>query len=701
MPTKSFVHIDFGGDALASFNKASAITRDDARPVLDFLSAGFVITWFQERSPRLWLALLKPKDKVRDHFLLSMECLLIGHGFPQDFQQRTLLAEPPDDISFRVSKAIRFVSSSAAMMRAACAAWAVQNRIAIVPIDDASIDRGDPDGALYKLLSDALWRRDVFDDSEPVIHASEFFGRELVVQELVSRVYLGQLAAIFGLRKIGKSSVLRRVMELLDADTLHLCVTSVVLCNATRIKSGRWSIVLNDLLADWADVLNRRAKAMGSPTEVTPRRLAGITQTGKPAPTDGQIADAFQYDVEKILRVARSLAERSHSQGIRLVALFDEADELYPDGADPGYWRYDYFALWNTLQTLKRGLDDPTEFSYLLFGVNPTGVESGSILGKANPLFELSPNYLKPLAKSGAKALLCGLGERVGLSFDDAAVAAAFEISGGHPWLLRKLGSQIHKASQAGAAATIDEGTVRRVFERTKRTFYQHVDWILQHLKNVAPDEYRLLKDIAVGGKDRYHSEWADVQFRETFAEHLAQYGLVHFEATVPAISIGLIRNALASPNPTLFADQKSVLREMGEALEDLIRIRISTDVANGRSPEEAVAFVVEAVPKEAKHRPKDREQLRSLGLSAGMRALVEALNWGDYLLVLARPDSGIVWSGSPMDISERQALLSETITVFHLARHNNDSALQKEFECPGYNSIIAKLGRCREMLGA
>jgi hypothetical protein len=63
MPSKSFVRIDFRGDALASFNKASTVTKDDARPVLDFLSAGFDITWFQERSPRLWLAVLKPKEK--------------------------------------------------------------------------------------------------------------------------------------------------------------------------------------------------------------------------------------------------------------------------------------------------------------------------------------------------------------------------------------------------------------------------------------------------------------------------------------------------------------------------------------------------------------------------------------------------------------------------------------------------------------
>jgi hypothetical protein len=695
--------IEFGGDADVPFNRATLPTKDDARPVLEFLSAGFTVTWFQERSPRLWLALIKPQPNISDYFSLGMEYLLIGHGFPNDFQQRTLLAEPPSDIAFRVDPRVRFVSSNAPMMRAACAAWAVQNRQAIVPIDRI-VQRTDADATaeLYELLSQSLWHRDVFDDSEPVTDPSEFFGRELVVQELVSRAYLGQLSAIFGLRKVGKSSLLRRVKELLDADSLTFSVTALVLCNATRIKSGRWSVILGDLLHAWADGLNRRARRLDLKTEVREGKLATLLQPGKPAPTDAQLADAFQKDFQKLLKAAGSVAAAAGASDIRLIALFDEADELYPHRTDSGYWRDDYFALWNTLQTIKRGLDIPSQLVYMLGGVNPSGVESGALLSRPNPLFELSTIYLKPLTLAEARSLMVGIGTRVGLSFEEGALTAAYEISGGHPWLLRKLGSQVHRSEQSSPSKrVISESVVRRVFERTKRTFYQHVEWILQHLRTVAPDEYRLLRDIAVGGKDRYLSEWKDERFRETFAEHLFQYGIVSLTNDVPSISVGLIRDAFSQPTPTDLSEQKARLREAGEDLEASIRLRITSDVARDRTVEEAVSFIVEAIPKEAKNRPKTRQELRELGLSAGLRALVDALNWGDYLLVLSHEKSGVTWSGKPLTTTERVALLEETVKMIHLARHNNDSELQQVFQTVGFDGAMRKINAAQEMLGS
>jgi hypothetical protein len=93
----------------------------------------------------------------------------------------------------------------------------------------------------------------------------------------------------------------------------------------------------------------------------------------------------------------------------------------------------------------------------------------------------------------------------------------------------------------------VNSEMVHRVFARTKRSFYGHIDWILSHLKEVAPDEYKLLKDLAIGGKDRFLAEWADISFRDTFAEHLAKYGVVEFHDDVPEITVGLIRDCLAS----------------------------------------------------------------------------------------------------------------------------------------------------------
>jgi hypothetical protein len=693
--------IDFGGEARHLYESASKQVQTDAAPILEFLSRGFTITWFREHRPRVWVALVKPHDHVADYFTLPKEYVLIGHGFPNDFQQRTLLAEPPQDVAYRVDDRVRFVASAAPMMRAACAAWATQRRIAVVPLDPARDFTPDSGTAqLYELLATSLWRRDVFDDPEPVANAAEFFGRELIVQQIVTKTYLGQLSAIFGLRKIGKTSLIRRVRDLLDSDRSSLSATALVQCNATRVKAGRWFVVLLDLLEGWASAINHRAAEVGSKSQARAAKLPALFGSGKPMPTDALIADAFQKDVEKLLKAARTVATHAEASHVRLVALFDEADELYPQRTDAGYWREDYFALWNSLQTLKRGGDDPSEVVYILGGVNPAGVEAGALVGRPNPLFELSRLFLKPLTEKESRELLTGLGARVGLAFDEEAMASAFAITGGHPWLLRKLGSQIHQIEGSGSSkVVVTRPMVERVFARTRRSFYQHVEWILSHLRDVAPDEYRLLHDIAVGGKDRYLSEWRDVTFRETFAEHLAQYGILRFDEDVPAITIGLVRDALAQPSTEGFREQKAQIREAGDTLESMIRARLVADVRRERTPEEAVDFVVSTVPRDAKNRPKDREQLRALGNSAGMQALVESLNWGDYLLVLGNPDACIVWSGPQMEHEDRIQLIRRTVESIHLARHNNDAELRSAIDKHGFEVLWRDIARVREML--
>ncbi len=695
--------IDFGGDAEARFRKCPPEIQRDASPVLEFVSSGFSVTWFADAGPRIWLALIKPHANISDYFAMKLEYLVIGHGFDTDFQQRTLLRDAPAEITYRIDTRIRFIASAAPNMKQACALWAIRQRTAIVPVPTAHLpSESDATGALYRMLAEALWRRDIFDDSEPVTDPTEFFGREQSVQELVGRVSLGQSAAVFGLRKIGKTSLLRRVRDLLQADANSVHVTAFIQCNATKFKGGRWHAVVKELIGAWAQAINRSAEDAGLKTEARPEKLRLLFQGGRPTPTDGQVAEAFERDFHKVLKAAQSIGCAAGHGSIRLIAMFDEADELYPTRPDAGYWKGDYFALWNTLQTLKRGLDDPDELLFFLGGVNPAGVESGALLDRPNPLFELSKLYLRPLSPEDSSALMSGLGSRIGLSFEAQALKRCYAITGGHPWLLRKLGSQIHKADATPAVRRIvTEPDVERVFERTKRAFYQHVEWILQHLKSVAPDEYRLLKDIAQGGAVRYLSDWADEEFRDTFAEHLSQYGIVTFQGELPFITVGLISDALRAPSPSEFVDQKARIRDAADLLEGTIRMRLLTDVGSGRTAEEAIEYVIDSIPREAANRASTREQLRAIGAEGGMQALLESLNWGDYVLLLLKPESGISWSGNDFPIESRREALQRTIAVLHLARHNNDASLRKHIQTRGYGEIMRDVSASLEMLAA
>jgi hypothetical protein len=97
---------------------------------------------------------------------LTKEYFIIGHGFAEDFHQTTLLSEPPEDqdLPIRVDRGIRFVASASAGMEEACAGWANDKRITIVPIAEAkarnAVAQDQAQEVLFDLLRGSLWRRD-------------------------------------------------------------------------------------------------------------------------------------------------------------------------------------------------------------------------------------------------------------------------------------------------------------------------------------------------------------------------------------------------------------------------------------------------------------------------------------------------------------------------------------------------------------
>lgn len=199
------MQIAFGGDSQRFFQNASSQVQLDAAPTLKFLSSGFTITDFREHLPRIWVALIKPNPQIAQSFTLDNEYMVIGHGFPKDFQLRTLLAEPRQEIEYRVDSRVRFVVSSAPTMKAACAAWANQKRIAVVPIDpskDYTADSGLQ--RLTEILSDSLWKRDVFDDPEPVRILLSSMVESRLFSNLSQRPILASLAQCLGLERLGR-----------------------------------------------------------------------------------------------------------------------------------------------------------------------------------------------------------------------------------------------------------------------------------------------------------------------------------------------------------------------------------------------------------------------------------------------------------------------------------------------------------------
>lgn len=696
------VVINLHHEAAPAFEDASQITKASAKPILELLSLGFQITWFRESSPNVWLALVKPNRETGEHFGLRQECFVIGNGYATDFHQRTLNLAPPDYLFDRLDSTVRFVTSDAPIAPAFCAAWAQKNRATVVLINSEKCQGDDLQrrDRLYALLSTSLWRRDFFAEAEPVRAPSEFFGRQVIVNELFAKILVGSPVAIFGLRKIGKSSLLGRLEDLLTEDDSSITATAFLIGNTTTLTAGRWWHLAQSLLATWQAKLQRLAGVLESKVHAKAERLNELIS--KKIFDEQQLANAFEKDIVGLLKSARALKDNARKDQVRLIFLLDECDHLYPHLPTSGYWKSDFFTFWNTLQAIKRRLEKPEELIYVLCGVNPSGVEQGALEGQPNPLYEMQRLYLGPMNRVESNSLLTGIGERMGLIFAEDALEETYTLVGGHPLLLRRLGSAIHDGTpNRSAKLTLSRRDIQNAFAKRKRDLFNQVTWFLEHLARVAPDEERLLRDLAKGGAQAYAEQWGDNEFRETFAYHLERYGLVYFINDLPEISLALIGEALRKPAASEYVEQKRQLKDAIESIETATRVRLRVDLEKDSLPAEAVQTAVNAIPSDAKNRALSRQELIDLGDVAGLGAVLEALNWGDYEILFDKHHDKIEWAGKPLTKSERLALLKTTFKNAHVVRHNNDHALKELIDKIGYSVLNERFSSVREMLSS
>jgi hypothetical protein len=89
--------------------------------------------------------------------------------------------------------------------------WGRENGLAIIPVYTSSgiLPRGQE---LERLLSYEFFTQDPFDVTGPVANDAQFFGRRAEAQELARKLQAGHIRSCFGIRKIGKTSVLHRVL---------------------------------------------------------------------------------------------------------------------------------------------------------------------------------------------------------------------------------------------------------------------------------------------------------------------------------------------------------------------------------------------------------------------------------------------------------------------------------------------------------
>jgi hypothetical protein len=288
---------------------------------------------------------------------------------------------------------------------------------------------------LSKHLERFLGRRaDPYNVRHPVFDVLNFFGREGLAEELMHLLSTGQPLGLFGLRKMGKSSLLGYLRGRLPYPAALL-----------DLQTGTALADLYErILRAWED--DARARL-----EIDLGLGEARIRTADPT-----------YDFVQATKDTLSKLTLKQPDA-RLVILLDEIELLVPPVDDAGEALGRYLSFTRALRGL---IQEEQRLSLMIVGVDPT-INRISRCGAAgdqnsffsfvqeilmrrlissrsqsaqNPFFSFVQEiYIPPLLEADCIQMVRNIGRQVVLSYEDDAALRVARASGGHPSLARQL----------------------------------------------------------------------------------------------------------------------------------------------------------------------------------------------------------------------------------------------------------------------
>jgi tetratricopeptide (TPR) repeat protein len=360
---------------------------------------------------------------------------------------------------------------------------------AIVPITQSEMETsGNTLDTLRAVLDRWLYHRDLFATNSPV-SGSKFFGRDKPLAELRDCISSSTCAGVYGLRKVGKTSLLQESRRR-SADVGHIVVYIDLLRLPADIKDARW---LYWRIANGLREESQRLATQYQPVRDFQWRLGGAFKDFQDIPQSFAVATAFDSDVSRFIDVLRKLPLTPKP---KFILLLDEIERLLPTALGKSDFTgfFDFFSY-------MRGLNqERAEFVLIVTGANASLTETAQFDGRDNPVF----NYLKEIYLPHLEAVECSrmiqtLGRGMGTRFTDSATTRVYELTGGHPFFARQLCSYIADVSTERPCVISDQD-VNKVIETYLDLRSSHVAEIIERLRRDYPEELKVCEEIARSG---------------------------------------------------------------------------------------------------------------------------------------------------------------------------------------------------------
>jgi len=494
-----------------------------------FVAAAAMNKAGRNRYPYLFL---KPTDALRQQFSFSANVLLLFHRYPSidgrllDAVDRILATNPN-----RLDRlCVILVTNADSVDGELSRINSTTEARVVVPFIYRELLGGtkEKDSLTVKRLKRFLYTRDLFSISSALKTDRYFFGRRDDIQQLIGKYQTGENSSVFGLRRIGKTSVLWAVVRELKASNVPVAFID---CSDPQFHKVSWNQALYRVKQSLFD-----ASGLGERGS-SPDRYS-----------EQDASAAFSSDLDLLKRQFQKPS----------LVIFDEIENLSFDLSPSHQWRSggEYLSFWQTIRSTYQ--QTPNLFSFCVCGVNPRALEIPTVPGGFdNPLYRyIEPRYLGFFRVEDVQNMLEYIGGYMGMTFDREVFTYLTDDFGGHPFLIRQAASSLYKTfarPDLPRTIHISKHIYKEQCREIVNSLFDYVVLILRVLRERYSDEYKLLKYLAAGQHDTFSRFAAD---DPSWVAHLLGYGLIvpsqgkyHFRINIVQTTVESEARHLKSPD--------------------------------------------------------------------------------------------------------------------------------------------------------
>jgi len=495
-----------------------------------------------------WTFLVRPSADVVQAFALAPELLVLlmparrARALDIEIAERALSRGPRIDRSLVVA----FTRDANASQALARVVRGTRREYVFVEIERARAVQ-EPQPWMRALLRTQLVASDLFAPGPPVV-GWDFFGREDELVRLRRHIMAGEPVGLYGLRKVGKTSLVLRELSRLSAETRraresgleehgHLCA---------HLDMQRLGPMEQNIFGFMRGLI--KALFEGAERSAISSEELKFDASWRDAKALRRASDTRVVEVgTEMLECGIEWARRRGTS--RSVVLFvDEYERLFDR---------ELFPLRDSRQILEhlRGLVQtyPGAFDFIIAGLSRR-YASVSTMGKhQNPLFDFVADFpLAGMRRDELRSLLREIGARAGLTFETGAIEEIWAQTGGHPWLAREYGRLIDRSLDSSPrvdGAVVERGHVRELLARYAVEVETTMEEFLRAASSVDETCVDVLGELAATSMSSL------APLSDATVEHLRRLGLIEqqddgrWHVGIGIFGAWLLRNV---PRPTM-----------------------------------------------------------------------------------------------------------------------------------------------------